>query len=289
MNNCGSIVASGLGNCKAYLKRFKAGVVSTRGTTFTAAELATTTKLKTLLSADAGITALYLPFKNYTRNTDAPDIQTSPLGLKDVYDDRIPSGLAHLDIGFSDYKTLWGMNNTLVDLILITNDGKLAMTPTGSGGFKGFRCKVYSEKDFSNFDNYQESAPLHIFFTDVAEFENMVVMDMNFPASDIEDLVPVGLDIVQTSAVTSGDCTVKVTLRGSGTGKAGLTDWDILDSNVDTPSVTAVDDGGGVYTLTSQKGSSPADIADGDWITVQGKVVAATFVTYITPPIKIKK
>jgi len=287
MNSCGSIVASGIGNCKQHLKKFRAAVITERGTTFTAAELATTAELKTLLSADAGITALYLPLNGYTSNTDAPNVITGGLGTKSVYDDQIPSALAHLDLGFSDYKHLWSMNNTQFDVFFITKDGNWVMTPTSDGKFKGFRAEVYSQQDFPNFENPNEAHPLHLFYRELSEFTDMVVMGMNFKATEIEDLVPVGLEIVQTTDYTSGDAVVKVTLRGSTTGKAGLTDWDVLDSNVDTPAVTDSDDGGGVYTLTLQKGAVPGDLAAGDFITIQGKLVASTYVTYITNPITI--
>jgi len=289
MNNCGSIVAAGIGNCKQHLKRFKAMIIQTKGTVFTAAELATTAALKTDLSADAGITALYIPLSGYTQNTDAPNVVTGGIGTKSVYDDQIPSGVAFCDVGFADYKTLWGMNNTVVDVMFITKDGNWVLTPTSTGGFKGFRCELYSVQDFPTFENPNEAHPLNVFFKDVEEFTNMVVMPMNFSSSEIEDLVPVGLDIVQTADYAAGDAVVKATLRGSSTGKAGLTDWDIIDTNVLDPGVSDSDDGGGVYTLTLQKdaGGTPEDLAAGEYITVQGKLVAATYVTYLTPPIKI--
>lgn len=289
MNNCGSIVAAGIGNCKQHLKRFKAMIIETRGTVFTAAELATTAALKTDLSADAGITAMYIPLSGYTQNTDAPNVITGGTGTKSVYDDSIPSGIAFADVGFADYKTLWPMNNTLVDIMFITKDGNWVVTPTSDGKFKGLRCEIYSQQDFPGFDNPNEAHPIHVFFRDVEEFTNMVVMPMNYSSSELEDLVPVGLDIIQTADYASGDAVVKATLRGSSTGKAGLTDWDITDSNVSDPGVTDSDDGAGVYTLTLKKdsGGTPADLAAGEYIEVQGKLVAATYVTYITPPIKI--
>jgi hypothetical protein len=228
---------------------------------------------------------MYLPLSGYTQTTDAPPVTTTNLGLKAVYDDSVPSATAFLDVGFEDYKTLWGMNGTQVDVWFITKDNKFVMTPS-AGEFKGFRCEIYCPKDFPSFENPNESHPVYLFFKDIAEYEDMVVMVSNLKISDIEDLVPIGLDIVQTSAVSSGDCTVKVTLRGSLTGKAGLTDWDILDSNVDTPTVSDSDDGGGVYTLTLQK-AGPVDITAGDYMTIQGKIVAAGFTTYLTHKIKI--
>ena len=289
MNNCGAIVAAGLGDCKAHLKRFRAMILTERGTTFTASELATTAKLKTLLSADAGIDALYIPLSGFNVTTDAPNIITGSIGSKSVYDDSVPSATAFMDAGFSDYKALWPINNTQVDVLFITKDGLLVVTPYGDGKFKGLRAEIYSQKDIPTFDNPNEAHPVHIFFKDVDEFQDMVVLAMNFKASEIEDLVPIGLDIIQTADYASSDATVKAYLRGSVTGKAGLTDWDILDSNVNDPGVTASDDGAGVYTLTLQKESTgtPADLAAGEYITVQGKLVAATYVTYITPPITI--
>jgi len=291
MNNCGSIIVAGLGNCKAHLKKIRGMIIDPRGTVYTAAELATTAKLKTNLSADAGIIAgtasIYLPLSGWTPSTDAPNVVTGNIGTKSVFDDSIPSATAFLDIGFADFKALWGMNNTQVDVWFVTKDNNIVMVPTTDGKFSGFRCEVYCPQDFPNFESPVEAHQMMMHFKDVAQFTDMVVMALNFKATEIEDLVPIGLDIVQTADYASSEATVKVTLRGSITGKAGLTDWDVVSSNVDTPAVSATDDGSGAYTLELQKSAVPEDLAAGDYIIVQGKVVAATYVTYITPPIKI--
>ena len=287
MKVCGTLTPAGLSDCNARLKAAIAMIISVKGTSYTEAELATLTKTKSNVSLAAGIVSVYLPLSGFTLTTDAPEIVKSPAGTKGVYDDQIPSGTAFLDRSFEDYQTLWNANNSVVEVEFITKDGKRVMTEVGNGTFKGFRAEIYAEVGIPKADAPLEAHPIHIFFKDVNEFLNMTAKPMAFSHTAIADVVPIGLSLSATAAYTGGSIATKATKRGTNVGKAGLMTWVILDSNVSTPAVTVTDSGLGVYSLAVTKSSVPEALVAGDYVTVQGYLLASTFATYITEPLTI--
>ncbi len=289
MNTCGTLTAAGLSDCNSRLKAAVAMIISVKGTQYTAAELATITKTKSNVALAAGIVSVYIPLSGYTPTTDAPEIVKSTLGTKAVYDDAVPSGTAFLDRSFEDYKPLWGANNSIVEVEFITKDGKRVMSEKSNGIYKGFRAEIYTEIGIPPSDKPLEAHPIHIFFKDVDEFANMVALPMSFSHNAIADVVPIGLNLKTTGAygTPATGILTKATKRGTDIGKAGLTTWVIIASNVDTPAVTATDSGLGVYSLVATKSGTPEALVAGDYITVQAHLLAATFATYITNTITI--
>lgn len=290
-NNCGSLLATGLSSCNSRIQNIAGLVISQKGTTYTSAELATTAKLKTNLSASAGIIAMYLPLSGFNSTTEAPKIETSNLGTKDIFDNQVPSAEAFLDRSFNDYKHLWESNNSIVDVELFTKDGYRVMTSSTTGVYKGFRAKIYCPPGLPKTDNAQEAHPIYIFFTDVSEFQRMVVLSMPFTKTDVEDLVPIGLDVRAAGSYTAGDVSVLATLRGTDTGKAGLDTWTVISSKAADVAVTVdVDEGAGYYTLTIKKdaGGTPANLVSGDITVIQGTKVVTSYVTYITNALEIR-
>ena len=290
MNNCGSLLATGLSACNSRIQQINAVQLDTKGTVYTSAELDTIAKTKTVLSASAGITGIFLPLSGFNITTDEPNVTTSTSGTKDVFDDQVPSAIAFLDRSFHDYRHMWSSNRSIVDVTLFTKDGFRVMTQTSDGKYKGFRAKMYAPPGLPKTDNPSEAHPVYLLFTDLEEFKNMVVMAMPFTKTEIEDLVPVGVDLRIVTAYTAGDVVVKGVLRGGDTGKTGLTTWTVKDANASDVAVTAdVDDGGGQYTLTIQKdaGGTPANLASGEWAEIQGTIVATSYVTYITNVLKV--
>ena len=289
MNNCGGLTSSGIGECNSRLKKAVALLISIKGTAYTAAQLATLTQTKTNIALAAGIKTLYVPLSGYTATTEKPKEETGSLGTTAIYDDAIPKGTAFMDRSFDDYKTLWGANNSIVDIEFITKDGSRLMTPTANGTYKGFRAEIYSEVGIPDADKPLEAHPIHIFFKDVEEFRAMEALPMAFGKNDVEDVVPVGLNLRAVGAygAVAKKIEVKATKRGSAVGKAGLTTWVVLDSNVTTPTVTATDNGAGSYTLEITKATSDALVA-GDFVTVQAHLLASTFATYLTNTLTVK-
>ena len=290
-NNCGTLLATGLGSCNSRIQNIAGLLVSTKGTTYTSAELATIAKTKTYLAADTGAVSIFIPLSGFSVTTDEPAVVTSSLGTKDIFDNQVPSAMAYMDRSFHDYRHLWDSSNSIVDVELITKDGYRVMTTTTSGTYKGFRAKIYTAPGLPKTDNPQEAHPIWLFFTDVAEFQRMQVLSMPFTRTDIEDVVPIGLDVRATSAYSSGDITVLATNRGSDVGKAGLTDWAVISSKASDVSVTVdVDNGSGSYTLTIKKDASgtPANLAAGDITYIQGSKSATGYFTYLTNILEIR-
>ena len=287
-NNCGTLLASGLSNCNMRIQNIAGIILSNKGTTYTAAELATVAKTKTNLSSSTAIVALYVPLSGFSITTDEPNISTGALGIKGIFDNQIPSALAYMDRGFPDYKHLWDSNNTLCDIELITKDNYRLMTSSVNGVYKGFRGVVYSPPGLPKTDNPNEAHPIYLFFTDVEEFKNMVILPMDFTRTDIEDCVPVGLDLVASGSDSATKVNVKITNRGGNTGKVGVTTWTPVASNVASAAVSASETGAGIYELTVTKASSPVTLAAGDYVDVQGSIVVSTYVTYITNILRIK-
>lgn len=288
MNTCGSITPAGLSECNARLKKAVAMLISVKGTKYTAAELATLAKTKTYVALAAGINAIYVPLSDYKDTTDAPEITKGAMGTKSVYDDAIPSGTAFVDRAFEDYKALWNANNSVVEVEFITKDGYRLMTPVGNGTFKGFRAEIYSEIGIPKTDTPAEAHPVHVFFKDLTEFANMEAIPMLFSKNDIEDVLPIGLNMRATSAygVSAKTITVKASKRGSETGKAGLTTWVAIGSNVTTPGIVATDSGLGAYSLVITKNTSDA-LAAGEYVDIQAHLLASTYATYITNVVRV--
>ena len=283
-NNCGTLLAAGLGACNSRIQNIIGMLVFTKGTTYTSAQLNTIAQTKTYLSASAGISAIYLPLSDFEVTTDEPNIVTSSSGKKGIFEYQIPSAMAYLDRSFHDYKHLWDSDNTIVDVVLITKDNYWIMTGSSSGSYKGMRCTMNTQPNLPKTTDPLKAHQIWLFFDDVTEFQNMFVMSMPFSRTEVSDLVPVGLDMHTTSAYTAGSVDVQVNLRATGLGKAGLTDWAVVSSYTSDNTITDTDNGSGGYSLAIDKDHSgtPTNLAAGEWIKVQGKIIATSYVTYLT-------
>ena len=285
---CGTLTPAGLSKCNARLKKAFAMVISFPGTEYTAAELASFTKTKANLATDKAIKSIYIPLSDYKDGTGDPEIIKSSLGVSGVFDDPVPVGVAYMNSSWDDYKTMFGNNNSRVDIEFLTKDGFRLMTPTSNGSYKGLRATIYTPLRMPG-DAPMEAHPIHIFFEDVEEFRNMEALPMTgYGKTDIEDATPCGLNLtaIATYDKGSGDIDVKAVLRASDVGFAGLTAFNILGSNVATPAITMTDSGAGGYNLAITKNTSDKLVA-GDYVDVQGVKVVSTFDTYITQPFRI--
>jgi len=289
INSCGAFLSSGLGDCNSRFQPIIGVIISAKNTTYTAAELATIAKTKTNISLAAGIVSIYVPVSGFNNTTDEANVETSNTGVKGVFNKPVPSVRVFLDRSFDDYRTFWQMNSTIVEVEFVTQDSMRLMKMQSNGTWKGFRGQIYAPVSLPNFENNQEAHPIDIFFKDVAEFDAMEALPMAYSGAEIEALMPVGVNLRATGAYATpaGTIAVKATKRGSAVGYAGLDTWVVIDSNVSDASVTASAGTDGSYTLTVQKGSSPADLAAGDYVTVQGNKTVSTYATYITNPLKI--
>ncbi len=147
-NNCGSLLSAGLGRCNSRIQNISFAILLPTGSAYTNAELATITKTKGYLAGDTAVEAfaagIYLPLSGFEITTDEPDVVTSQLGTKSIFDDKVPSAMAYLDRSFHDYRHLWESNNSVVDIILGTKDGYFIMTSTANNSYRGLRAEIYS-------------------------------------------------------------------------------------------------------------------------------------------------
>jgi hypothetical protein len=288
INSCGAFLSSGLGDCNSRFQPIIGTIISAKNTTYTAAELATIAKTKTNISLAAGIVSIYIPISGFKDNTAAPSPETSATGVKSIFTSNVPDVEIYLDRTFDDLRTFWNLNSTIVDVEFITQDRMRLMTPVSNGSWKGFRGQIYTPYGFPKFDNNQEAHPIFIYFKDVSEFMVMEALPMNYSGSEIEALVPVGINLRANAAYngTSGEIVLKATKRGSAVGYAGLDVWVIVDSNVAGGVVTAVAGTDGSYTVKALKNTTD-ELVDDDYVTVQANKTVSTYATFITNPLRI--
>ena len=288
---CGSFTGAGMSNCNKRMKKPVGILVSETGTVYTAAELASFTKTKANLMTHDGIKSLFIPISEYKDTTDAPEIIKSPsLGTKGKFDDQLPSFTVYLDRSFDDYKSLFGSDNALVSVELITRDGFRLMTPTAdNGSFTGFSMLMAVNAGLPNMDAPMEAYPIEFFARDFEQFRNMEAIPMtNYGFTDLLNNTPVGLNArcMGEYNTTTGLIDVQVKFRASDTGKAGITTFDILSSSTTGNVVTLTDGGAGSYSVSILKATT-AKLEVGDYIWLQGKVVSGEFATYITNPLYV--
>lgn len=288
INSCGAFLSSGLGDCNSRFQPIIGLIISAKNTTYTTAELATIAKTKTNVSLAAGIVSIYVPVVGLNKTTDEPQVETTPTGQKRIYRYSTPSIEIFMDRAFDDFRSMWLLNSTIVEVEFVTQDRFRFMTPISNGNWKGFRGQMFMQPDLPSFENGNEAHKISINFSDVSEWQNMEALPMNYSGSEIEALVPKGLTLRANGPYngTSGEIILKSTKRGSAVGYAGLDTWDILDSNVANAVVTAVAGTDGTYTVTALKNTTD-ELVTGDYITVQGLKVVSTYGVYITTPLTI--
>ena len=230
---------------------------------------------------------------SYNVTTDDPNIVTGAVSKgKTITNTPVPSFEAFLDSNACDFKQLlatlkggtYGIFYELQDGSIM---GTLDQSGSGIGNFKPLRAKVNANtKGFQEVDSTQ-AFRVYIFHTNSTEFyDNAFYLEPIWDTSSLTEAMPVGLNMVKTAAYSSGDQTVQIKIR-CGSNYTGLLvadfEADETQGNVDTPAVTAVsDDGGGNYTLTVQKNSTPANLVTGDIATIRVKKLSGSDVTHVS-------
>jgi len=288
INSCGAFLSSGLGDCNSRFQPIIGLLISAKNTKYSAAELATIAKTKTNVSLAAGVVSIYIPISGFKDNTAAPSPETSATGVKSIFTSQVPDIEVYLDRTFDDLRTFWNLNSTIVEVEMITQDRMRLMTPISNGYWKGFRGQIYTPYGFPKFDNNQEAHPIFIYFKDISEFMVMEALPMNYSGSEIEALVPVGLNLRATGAYngTSGVINLKATNRGSSVGYAGLDVYVVIDSNVAGATVTGTAGTDGSYAVSALKNTTEK-LVDGEYVTIQMNKTVSTYARYITNPLRI--
>jgi len=235
---------------------------------------------------------------SYDVTTDDPNIVTQPVKKsKKITNQPVPSFVAYLDANACDYKQLLGtLNGGTYGIFYELQDGSImgSLDQSGSeiGYMKPLRASVNAiDKGFQEVDSTQ-AFRVYVNHTSVKEFNNRFYLEPVWDTSELAMSMPIGINMVKTGAYSSGDQEVKAKIR-CGNNYVGLLvadfDEDERQGNVDTPAITAAsDDGGGTYTLTAQKDSSPVNLVDGDVLAVRVKILDGSDVTHISNYIYIE-
>ena len=292
--SCKPIYFGSWGECASLMEKMNGGAISDKGVTWTDATAISSSTWHTAIAdkTEANRTVLTLPIMSFENTTDDIEITTTQLGKKIVAGKPYPSGVIYLDASLCDYKQLHGLEDTWFEFVPFYQGGSFWMSRKTDGTLKGFRCKLATKAGLPPEDKTQ-SYPLYLMFDSYQEFEDVVVVTPDFNFSDLHDYNAVGLDTRIVTAMTAGDVVLKVTTRCTGEGKTGLVlaDFVVLDSNA-TPVVAVtvlVEDGQGQYTLTVKADSAgtPANLATGEYVTIQPQLDDSTYATYLSHAIKI--
>lgn len=288
---------AGWGDCKKLLQKSSGGVLQAKGATWTRATIISASSWHTVIADDDSSVRNALPFSllNSANTTDEMEILTSGLGHKFKGSDPVPSIKIDLKIGFGDYQWMHNIDGVEYEYFPFFQGNTGWATEKADGNLKGFRCSVATMAGMPPEDRLT-SFPLYIFFDDPEEFKHVVQFaPASWRFSDLLNFVPVGLNMIITTAYAAGVVNLNVTKAGSGDPYTGLVvgDFEIMSSNA-TPTVvcTAVTDSGlGNYALTIKKDNdgTPANLAAGDYVILQVHDVDATptYLTYLSQAIYI--
>ncbi len=292
--SCNNANFGGWSSCAALMEKMNGGSLQDKGVTWTDTTAVASSTWHGLIAAltEATRTVFMTPINAFENTTDDVEITTSQLGKKSITGKPIPSGLIYLDASIYDYKQLHVLEDTWFEFVPFFQDGSYWMTRKTDGTLKGFRCKVGTKAGLPPEDKSQ-SYPMYLFFDNYAEFEDVVVVSPDFNFSDLMDYSPVGLEFRVTTAMAAGDVVVQVNKRGSGDPMLGLAiaDFEVIKSNAEPTVVVTVlvEDGLGQYTLTVQADNdgTPANLASGEYVTLQASDDDATYVNYLSSNLKI--
>lgn len=292
MSKCAIAYPAGLGDCKAFLSKVQGIAITPKGTTFTEATFVTASTWATAVqsSTPASRTTTLLPFIAYEPTSDAIAIETSNLGRKVVGSKPAPSMIGYLDGSNCDYQTLLSYENTKFDVVLFLQDEKQMGCRTSAGTIKGFRATLSIMNGLPKADNMHQSFPVYLFFEYPDEFDNVALASPTYNFRTLLDYVPVGLNLVALSTLSSstGVITIGVYKRGTTQGLTGLilADVTVLESSGSAPVATTIcaEVGQGVYTLTINEdvGGTASALDAGEWAMIQVAKIVTSTVTYLS-------
>jgi hypothetical protein len=235
---------------------------------------------------------------NYSPTTDDPNIITNAVSkTKSISNTPNPSFEFMLDSNVCDFKSLLntltgGVYGIFFELQNGAIQGWLDQSGNETGYFKPYKVKLNAFTKGGQEIDSNEAFKLYCFFTSYKQIQDQFYFEPTWDVSELLDAMPVGLNVVKTGAYSSGDIVVNIKTRCED-GYTGLVaadfDESTTKSNVSVPAVTAVtDSGGGNYTLTVQKGASPANLAAGDYVYFRVKKLSGSDVTHVSDWVKVE-
>ena len=138
-------------------------------------------------------------------------------------------------------------------------------------------------------DNKHQQFKMTMKWDNIDQLQNTVLVDIVDDLIDYEELMPVGWNNEWASAYAASDKDIKVWERCETSNLMSQTPTArIIESNVDTPAVTAGAPTAGVSTLTITKASTPVTLVAGDYIKFVLESKTGSVVDYSTNEIIFK-
>lgn len=295
--NCEPFYYSGLSDCEILFKDVVAAMILDKGTTLSdAAAKATYTAI---FAGTASQTGMYLPIgRGYQNNTAEPERNTSASGFTEKTSDPLPMLVGFLDRSYCDYKTLYQLDGKDKDIVLFLKNGKVWHSKNSDGASIGFRAKLSIRKNAPGADNSVENFPIYMDFKYIEDLDNATITTLAFSIKELNDAMPVGLNMEVSSAYAAGVVTVDINYRCSLTPFVDITDetsFEVLytesgstDLDIDVTTVDKTSAAIGRYILTIKKDatSTPANLTKGVWI--RAIEDDGSLVTYLSAPFFVK-
>lgn len=295
--SCGTFKYAGNGDCKGFLTDVKGLIVLNPGvtTTLVNAKLLSGWQAHINPATTAAIVGTYLDIaRGFESKTTAPEFTTANTGLKEKTKDFAPEFTAYGFMSWEDYRTWFEADGKSLSFIPLLDNGDLMCALDSSGNVVGFEGQMFLKYDLPmpGGDGKQKAHQFDIMFTDVEQIKNYQIIRTAFGRRELEESVPVGINIeVQTAYEnTGGTVVLKATHRATGKPYAGLTtyaQWEVVELTEDSggaaTAITATSAAVGVYTLTFLNGAAKMT-AD---FKIQAFKVDDSHVTYLTNVLNI--
>ena len=298
MNACSVDLPGGVnGDCQLPLSEIKNILICDKDVSFTDAEVKVLSNWEAAINEDLEIYAV-AGLVNYTPTTDDPNIITNPVSkAKTITNSPVPSFEFMLDSNFCDFKSMLqtlkgGVYGVFFELHNGNIQGYVDQSGNDIGSFKPYKARINAYTKGAQEIDSNEAFKLYVNFLNANELQNQYYFAPIWGVDELLDAMPVGVNVIKTGAYASGDQEVRITTRCADA-ITGLVVGDFetssTKSNVSTPAVTSVsDDGGGVYTLTVQKDSTPANIVDGDYVYLRVAKKTGDVYNYVSNWIRVE-
>jgi hypothetical protein len=204
---------------------------------------------------------------DYETGTADPAVLTLDNTRNIITNRPIPNGTVFADMSFCDQQALLKtLKGGTYRVRYITKDGDIYAYQLSSGIKKGFKAEITAlTKGIPQKSDIDKNVTIYVNHVSYDEFENAVVgtPDWN-PGLELVEATPFGLNMSLAGVYAAGDVNVQVNARCAGAELGLVTaDFEVVSSNVTSPTIVAVEVSLGVYTLTIQK-DGPVDLAAGD-------------------------
>ncbi len=283
---------AGNGTSKDFLPDVKGMIVLDRGVITTAINAKILSGWQTHINpaTSAAINGIYVDLsRGFEEKTPAPEFTTANTGLKEKTKDFEPEFTGFAKMSWDDYRTWFAADGKTYQFVLVLNNGDLAGTIDSIGNFVGFTGTAFVSYAFPKpgGDGKQKACPFDVMFDDVEQIKDYQIVRTEFKRKDLEENVPVGINIEVITAyeLTGGTVILKATNRVTGTPYAGLgatLNWHVISTSADSggaaTAIAATMASVGVYTLTFLNGTAKMT----NDFEIQADAIAASHVTYLS-------